>query len=218
MTEIPEHLLRRSRERRAALGLGGDDAGGDGEQAALPAKSAAPASAAPAKAAASSAPAKKAAAVVEEPAEVVTYVAPPKGPHKTRIPLFVMPVLIGIPLWAAFFPSAFSNHHKVTITDPVALGAIVYQNNCATCHGAHGEGGVGPALHGGQSVLTFPKVADQIAWVDNGSMGLKPDQPYGSATRPGGQHKASKDDMPAFANTLNTSQIMDVVLYERSAL
>ncbi|MGH9123493.1 MAG: c-type cytochrome [Acidimicrobiales bacterium] len=218
MTEIPEHLLRRSRERRAALGLGGDDADGDGEQAALPAKSAAPSAAAPAKAAAKPAPAKKAAVAIEEPAEVVTYVAPPKGPHKMRIPLFVMPVLIGIPLWAAFFPSAFSNHHHVTITDPVALGAIVYQNNCATCHGAHGEGGVGPALHGGQSVLTFPNVADQIMWVDNGSMGLKPDQPYGSPTRTGGQHKASKDDMPAFSNTLSSSQIMDVVLYERSSL
>ncbi len=29
MTEIPEHLLKRSRERRSALGLGGDDAGSD---------------------------------------------------------------------------------------------------------------------------------------------------------------------------------------------
>lgn len=218
MTEIPEHLLRRSRERRAALGLGGGDAGGDGEQAALPAKSAAPTAAAPAKAAGTSAPAKKAAVAVEEPVEVVTYVAPPKGPHKSRIPLFVMPVLIGLPLWAAFFPSAFSNHHKVTITDPVQLGAIVYQGNCATCHGAHGEGGVGPALHGGESKLTFPQIADQIAWVNNGSMGLSPNQPYGDPNRTGGQHKASKNDMPAFKGTLSPTQIMDVVLYERSSL
>src|SRR4249919_2499167 len=29
MTEIPEHLLKRSQERRKALGLSGDDEGGD---------------------------------------------------------------------------------------------------------------------------------------------------------------------------------------------
>ena len=28
MTEIPEHLLKRSRERRSAIGGGGDEAGG----------------------------------------------------------------------------------------------------------------------------------------------------------------------------------------------
>jgi len=220
LTEIPEHLLKRSRERRAALGLGGDAEGGGGESgpAALASSSqaATPAKAAPAKAAA---PKAAAPAIIEEPLVTVpVYVPPPTGPHKLKVPLWVMPVLVAIPLWAAFFPSAFSNHHKVVITDPVQLGAIVYQNNCSTCHGAQGEGGVGPALHGGQAVLTFPNIADQIAWVNNGSMGLKPNQPYGSATRPGGQHKASKDDMPAFANVLSPAQIQDVVLYERTAL
>jgi mono/diheme cytochrome c family protein len=217
LTEIPEHLLRRSRERRAALGLGGDGDASDGEsgQGALAASSAAAAPARPAAAATKAAPKP---AFIEEPVVVVpTYVAP-VGPHKLKIPLWALTVLAAIPLWAFFFPPAFSNHHIVVVTDPVQLGALVYSNNCSTCHGAMGQGGVGPVLHGGQAVLTFPNVADQINWVDNGSMGLKPNQPYGSATRVGGQHKASKDDMPAFANILTPAQISDVVLYERTAL
>ena len=44
MTEIPEHLLKRSQERRKALGLGGGDDGGD----AAPAEDAAPEAEAPA--------------------------------------------------------------------------------------------------------------------------------------------------------------------------
>jgi hypothetical protein len=44
MTEIPEHLLKRSQERRKALGLGGGDEGGD----AAPAEDAAPEAEAPA--------------------------------------------------------------------------------------------------------------------------------------------------------------------------
>ncbi len=221
MTEIPEHLLRRSRERRAALGLGGDEGGGEPEQGALAAASGPTAAAArtptatPAKAAA---PRAAAPAVIEEPEVVVPAYVAPTGPHKLKVPLWAMPVLAAIPLWAFFFPAAFSNHHVVVVTNPITLGATVYQNNCSTCHGAQGEGGVGPALHGGQAVLTFPNIADQIAWVDNGSMGLKPNQPYGSATRPGGQHKASKDDMPAFGNLLSPAQIQDVVMYERTAL
>jgi mono/diheme cytochrome c family protein len=217
LTEIPEHLLRRSRERRAALGLGGDGEDGDSAQALASTSAAAPskAASAPAK---SAVPKAAAPALIEEPVEVKpTYIAP-KGPHKARVPLWAMPVLLAIPLWAFFFPSAFSNHHVVVVTDPVALGKIVYSNNCSTCHGANGEGGVGPALHGGSSALTFPNVADQIAWVDNGSMGLKPNQPYGSATRAGGQHKAAKDDMPAFASSLTPAQIQDVVTFERTAL
>ena len=48
--EIPEHLLKRSRERRSALGLGGDDAAAAPAAAATPATTAAaaPAAAAPA--------------------------------------------------------------------------------------------------------------------------------------------------------------------------
>jgi mono/diheme cytochrome c family protein len=219
LTEIPEHLLRRSRERRAALGLGGDDAGGE-SAGALPARSDAPATPA---ASAGSAPARataaKAPAVVEEPLvpEPVAYVRP-TGPHKLPVPVWVMPVLVAIPLWAFFFPGAFSKHQKAVVSDPVTIGNQVYHANCSTCHGSNGEGGVGPALHGGVSAITFPNVADQINWVKNGSTGLPKNAPYGDANRTGGQHVAAKNDMPGFANSLSATQIQDVVTYERTKL
>jgi mono/diheme cytochrome c family protein len=222
LTEIPEHLLRRSRERRAALGLGGGgDGGGGGEPGdALPARSeAAPAPAAAAQKAPTATRA-AAPAVVEEPVDLAP--APvkvvPKGPHKLPIPMWVMPVLVAIPLWAFFFPAAFSNHKKAAAADPVTIGNQVYHTYCSTCHGSNGEGGVGPALHGGVAAITFPNVADHVDWVKNGSTGLPKNAPYGDPNRAGGQHVASKNDMPGFGSTLSPTQIQDVVLYERTKL
>ena len=78
MTEVPEHLLKRSQDRRAALGLGGDGGGGDGGSppAATPAAGDAPApGAGVAPAPTAGAAARPAAAL---PAELV---------HEERIPL-----------------------------------------------------------------------------------------------------------------------------------
>jgi mono/diheme cytochrome c family protein len=157
-------------------------------------------------------------AVADQPTETPTYIAVPKGPHKTKVPLWVMPVLVAIPLWAFLFPGAFGNHKKVTTSDPLTIGSEVYHSaGCSGCHGAAGEGGAGPALHGGQAVLTFPNVADQISWVKTGSAPFT-GQLYGSPTRPGGQHGPSKGGMPAFGSTLTQQQIEDVVAYERQRL
>jgi len=209
VTEIPEHLLRRSRERREALGLGGGEGAAGGETAA-------PAAAAPAAAAvaASSAASTAAAAVAEE--EAPTYLAPTR-PARNKVPLWVMPVLIGLPLWAALYPGAFSNHTPKVVVSPLVDGQQVYAANCSACHGASGEGGVGPALKGGQAVLTFPNVQDHINWVETGSQ-TKLGQKYGDPNRPGGQHVASKGDMPAFGGTLTAQQIQDVVMFERTSL
>jgi mono/diheme cytochrome c family protein len=223
LTEIPEHLLRRSRERRAALGL---SAGGEGGEAAPPSGEGPPAGEGP-----TARPARQPStevatvggaappAIVDEvPEALPTYVAPPKGPHKLKVPIWVMPVLIALPLWAFLFPGAFGNHRKVTNLSPVVLGNQVYHSaGCSGCHGANGEGGVGPALHGGQSVLTFPNVQDQINWIKTGSVPFT-GQMYGNPNRPGGQRGPAKGDMPGFASTLSETQIEAVVTYERQAL
>jgi len=218
VTEIPEHLLRRSRERREALGLGGDGGGSEGgEGASAPAPAAAPAASAAAPAATGSAP-----AVVEEAGvlalaeeEAPTYLAPKAA--RNKVPLWVMPVLIGLPLWAALYPGAFSDHQKKVVLSPLADGAQVYAANCSACHGAAGEGGVGPALKNGAAVLTFPNVQDHIAWVETGSQS-KQGQKYGDPNRAGGQHVATKGDMPAFGGSLSPQQIQDVVMFERQSL
>jgi mono/diheme cytochrome c family protein len=219
LTEIPEHLLRRSRERRAALGLPG---GGEGEpgggSAPAPAE---PAETRPARAASTEVAPAAARAVVEQPApQVPTYIAP-RGPHKTKVPLWVMPVLVALPLWAFLYPGAFGNHHKAAAADPLTIGNQVYHSSgCSGCHGSNGEGGVGPALHAGESVKTFPNVADQIDWIKNGSLSLKQGTPYGDPNRAGGQRvvKETTGDMPAFGATLSVQQIQAVVQYEREKL
>jgi Cytochrome c len=227
VTDVPEHLLRRSRERREALGLGGDAPAPTASDEA-PAAPAAPAQVATpagvdgpaevgaevAEAPAAAAPARAGGRPATITAEPAVY-ALPETPR--RVPIWMMPVLVGLPFWAIVYMGAFSSHVKTTV-NPLVLGQQVYNSvGCAGCHGASGGGGVGPALHGGQSKLTFPNMADQISWVKTGSAPFA-GKPYGDPKRPGGQHGPAKGIMPAFAGTLSDEQINAVVLYERLQL
>src|SRR3954470_7785144 len=153
MTEVPEHLLRRSRERREALGLagsGGGDAGDSGggggpdEPAAIPADTGAGGDVVEQPAAAA------APAVVEPEPELVPAGPPQPDPAPSQNPRWVMPVLVGSPLWLMFYIGALSPPKATGPVDPLVLGVEVYKSaGCSGCHGAGGEGGVGPALHGG---------------------------------------------------------------------
>jgi mono/diheme cytochrome c family protein len=218
LTEIPEHLLRRSRERRAALGLGGGDADTDAAPAASTPATTGTAAARPASSEVEPAAAAGRPAIIEEgPVLVPTYIAP-RGPHKAKVPLWVMPVLVALPLWAALFPGAFGNHQKTTVTDPLVVGEQVFHTvGCSGCHGSNGEGGVGPPLHAGLAKLTFPNVADQTNWVKTGS-GPFAGKKYGDPNRPGGQHGPATGGMPAFGSSLTPAQIDAVVQYERNKL
>lgn len=71
-------------------------------------------------------------------------------------------------------------------------GAAVYAEQCAACHGATGEGGVGPTLAGGAVVEAFPDAADQIVVVTEGRGG-----------------------MPDFGTALSAEEIEAVVLHTR---
>ena len=111
MTEVPEHLLKRSRDRRAALGLGGggDSGGGGGESAPSAASESTEVEAAGATAAA-----RPAAVEPLEPA------APPKPvpPYvraalaRKRIPVWVMPVLAFLPIWAVIYVNTLSKPYS----------------------------------------------------------------------------------------------------------
>jgi mono/diheme cytochrome c family protein len=103
------------------------------------------------------------------------------------------------------------------VLTPIQQGAQVFAKNCSPCHGAQGEGGVGPKLAGGEAKLTFPNEADHIAWVDTGSAPHK-GQPYGDPNRPGGQHVAKSGGMPPFKGTLTDTEIKNVVSFERDGL
>lgn len=73
-------------------------------------------------------------------------------------------------------------------------GQQIYSQNCASCHGASGQGGYGPKLAGVVSVK-YPNIDDQIALITNG-----------------------KGAMPAYSKKLSAEQITSVVRYTREVL
>ncbi len=219
MTEVPEHLLKRSRERREALGLASSSAqpsgpstegGTQGMSTATPEAPATAAAASEAKPTPLSRP---------EPEPAVEEVVPALPPAaeaamRTKIPMWVMPVLLLLPFWGFLYMGAFGDRTVKKVETPADVYA---KAGCSSCHGSSGEGGTGPPLAGGVTKLTFPNEADHIAWVKNGS-GAVSGQRYGDPNRPGGQAGPATGGMPAFGGQLSDAEIEMVVKYERDEL
>lgn len=222
MTEIPEHLLKRSRDRRAALGDGeasGGDEGGDDASAASGAAESAPA-ASPAvraeTAPAAAAPAAPPVVVDEAPSPIMLA---DEAVRRTRIPIWAVPVLVLLPFWAFLYAGAFGERGHEGPVDPLELGQQVYARaGCAACHGAGGEGGTGPALAGEEVEKTFPEAADHEQWVREGSATKAIGTAYGDPDRAGGQRTVKSAGMPGFQGTLSEEEIQAVVLFEREQL
>lgn len=215
MTEIPEHLLKRSKERRGA--------GGDAPGAAVT-----PAAASTATATASTSP---------EPAGKVarTEAAAPVGPppakpdspvvaaykERKKIPVWAMMTLSILPVWAFMYVRALEPP-TVEVAGPLGAGATAY-NQCSSCHGGAGEGGVGYAFQNGSVTATFPHIEDQLRWVKLGSdayvaAGV---EIAGDPNREGGAHiSGASGVMPAAgaALGLTDAEILAVVCHERFEL
>jgi mono/diheme cytochrome c family protein len=209
LTEIPEHLLARSKARRAAMGGGGDDA-----PAASSTEVAATESAAPVKAASTPAPAAAAAtpATVAEPEPTPPWVE--AAQRRKKIPLWAVPVLFFLPLWAVVYALTLD---PPTQTDgPLTIGDEVYNGKgCSGCHGASG-GGAGniPALIGETAATTvFPEPALMVAWIALGSEGFLR---AGINQLPNGM--AVGGGMPAWETSLTAEELMAVVLHVRTGL
>jgi len=206
LTEIPEHLLKRSRERRAAMGRGDDAPEGSTGDAAASGSGAAPV---PAAAAATPAPAAAAAvepAAPEPPKPEPAYIQAAK--RRKRIPYWAMTALAALPLWGYVYvrtlePAATGE------SDPLVLGAEVYSGNCASCHGGSGDGVSAPGFTDGAVVETFPDWRDQAAWVRTGTADW-PSGTYGATEKPVG----GGGTMPPWP-TLTDQEIAQVVLHER---
>jgi mono/diheme cytochrome c family protein len=152
---------------------------------------------------------------------VVAELPPPPPPppyvqaalDRPRIPIYALGTLVLLPIWAFIYFGTLVP--KPTELDPqLALGRDLYTSNCASCHGAEGQGGVGRPLD--TVLLTFPNRADHLAWVHNGSPA--PGTPYGDPNRPGGQRISGQgvaSAMPAFKGSLTDEQIDAIVRYER---
>ena len=218
MTEVPEHLLQRSRERREALGLlpksgqapAASEGGTQGMSTATPD---APATAA---AASEATPAPVSKAAPEPAPEEAVPALPPyaEAAVRTKIPAWVVPVLLMLPFYCVLYLGAFGDRSVKKVETPADVYA---RAGCSSCHGSSGEGGTGPALAGGETKLTFPQEADHIAWVKDGSASVT-GQKYGDPNRPGGQRGPSTGGMPAFGGQLSDAEIEMVVKYERDEL
>jgi cytochrome c oxidase subunit 2 len=80
-------------------------------------------------------------------------------------------------------------------SDPVlARGQQIYTQNCASCHGQAGGGGLGPKL-AGLVAKKYPNIADQEAVIANG-----------------------RSSMPKFSGRLDAAEINAVARYEREFL
>lgn len=98
----------------------------------------------------------------------------------------------------AFATSGFDDATATaTDSDPVLLlsGERVYVAQCARCHGAEGEGGIGVPIGGGLLVEKYPDIEAQIDVIANG-----------------------RRAMPGFGTVLSAEEIESVARYEREQL
>ena len=215
MTEIPEHLLARSKARRQAIGQ--DQGGGDAEGAApsTEVEKATPASAAPAGPAAVEglAPAKAPAAPAAVP-------PPPKRPEviaaesRKKIPWWAATALVTLPLWAFLFAYTL-DPPTAGLSPALSAGEEIFATNCGSCHGPEGEGGNGPAFADGAVIETFSNYEDHVQWVTLGSNGWAEEvgDTYGDTAKPVLGYNGNP--MPAFADSLSEEEILEIVRYER---
>ncbi len=218
MTEIPEHLLKRSRERRGALE-------GDGVPASAGGSATSPATT-PAGAPATTAPATPA---VAPKAVAPAPVAKPDPPYvlaaKTRkkMPFWAMGALGLLPVWAFMYLRALQPEVR-RVEGPLAVGATVY-SVCSGCHGGGGEGGSGRPFTDGEVLKTFPQIEDQLNMVAVGSQAFKDAgiAAIGDPNREGGAHAPlayNGSAMPARGGNaeLTDAEILAVVCHERYTL
>jgi len=205
MAEIPEHLLRRSKERRSALS---GEAPAEGEAPSAGAAETKPAAAAaPAKAAAPPPPSLP--TVAPQPRPPAVGILPPS---RARLPFWVMPLFGALPIFGFFYMNGYQTRPVEGPTDPLVLGAELYRSaGCSGCHGGGGEGGVGPKLSEGESLLSFPEEQAQVDWVKSGSQPLI-GQVYNARGR------VAAGGMPGFGGQLSDEEIEAVVQYEREKL
>ena len=195
------------------MGLAVDD------DAAAPAAAPAASANAPAVAAAA-APAMKA------PVAIAPSEPPPPPPPESewvtaakdrkKVPYWGMPVLLFLPVWLIMYVGTLE---EPTRNEGVLYeGGVVYEENCASCHGGAGGGGVGPAFTNGAIGETFASAEAQVAWVIQGSQVFIDDgrTTYGDNAKPLAGNGGAL--MPAFGVKLTAEELIAAVFYERIAL
>jgi mono/diheme cytochrome c family protein len=213
VTEIPEHLLKRSKAAKAQA-----------EGAPPPADTAS--------ADKTSAPATTPAVAAKAAAPVAPVGPPPPKPDipvvaaakaRKKIPFWAFATLSILPLWAFMYVRALTPTTE-RIAGPLGDGAEAF-SGCSSCHGNAGEGGVGYQFSQGEVLKTFPHIEDQLRWVYAGSEAYSAAgvEIYGDPKRANGPHVTkAKGVMPQqgskYGGALTEAQILAVVCHERYTL
>ncbi len=142
---------------------------------------------------------------------------------RRRIPFWAMAALGILPVWAFMYANAMTEQAEEA-TGPLGNGAEAY-SNCASCHGGGGGGGSGYAFTGGEVLLTFPNIEDQLRYVYFGTAeyNLAGVSDYGNPDRPGGARvTGGQGVMPgqgeSIGGSLSDYNILGVVCHERYTL
>ncbi len=214
MSEIPEHLLKRSRSAKA--GKTGGDAG-DSDAAPAATSSSAPAPAA------GSAPAAAAAVLANLPNLDPEPVPAKPEPHyvvaskaRRRVPVWALPIVVALPVWAIAYPGTMQEPPR---EDPLITESTLFYSEagCAGCHGATGGGGTGYAFANGSVLETFPSPIDQMVHVARGSAAIQGTE-YGAVRKDGARHVAGakgSGQMPAQEKLLSQIKLEMIVFHER---
>ncbi len=213
MTEIPEHLLKRSKAAKS---------GKSGEaDAEAPASSEASSTPVAAEAAAAPAAATPAADLPnldpepEPPKPVPRYVAAAMA--RKKIPVWVLPVIAALPVWAYAFAGTMQ---QPEVEDELLIQAAELYTACAGCHGGNGGGGVGYQLSEGEVLKTFPEPINMMVHVARGSDAIL-GEAYGDPDREGGQRVSGargRGPMPAQLASLTQLELEMVIFHERAIL
>lgn len=110
---------------------------------------------------------------------------------------FVVTAVLAATILGVGLNVQFGSSSRAESSDVIGLvlGERVYNINCASCHGAHGQGSVGPPLGDGVVAENYPFIDEQIAVINEG-----------------------RGAMPAFENSLTVEEIEAVALFEREKL
>ncbi|MEO6987622.1 MAG: cytochrome c [Aquihabitans sp.] len=210
MTEIPEHLLKRAKERRAAKS-GGGDAPADTPAAVAPADAAPAAPAAPTSA---KPPAPLPTLGGGEAKAVPDIAVVAAAKRRKRVPYWAATVLVLLPLWGFIYYNAVKPAGQGP-TDPMVLGAEVYVGSagCQGCHTPDGAGGpAGAQLNQGHTLETFADPLSMVHWIGYGfAGGQNGDDTYGDVNRP-----KVAGSMPPFKDSLTPEEIAAVTIYIRN--
>lgn len=215
MSEIPEHLLKRSRSAKA--GKSGGDAGAS-ESAPAAASPSAPAPAG------GSAPAAAASVPANLPNLDPEPVPAKPEPHfvvaakaRRRVPVWALPIVAALPVWAIAYPGTMQEPPR---EDPlITESTLLYteEAGCAGCHGAGGGGGLGYAFTNESLLETFPDPIDQMVHVARGSAAIQ-GQEYGAERKDGARRVSGakgSGQMPAQEEQLTQIKLEMVIFHER---